>query len=114
MASAEPGLGLLLHLLSGVRAWAGVGLWKGQFQRYGQEGPPAYPTSQGERAWQDGLREGQVLLLVELTPSWVVWFCQGLQFSELYLTGVQDGVGFAQVPHNVTNSRPQVPSQEPA
>lgn len=98
MASAEPGLGLLLHLLSGVRAWAGVGLWKGQFQRYGQ----------------DGLREGQVLLLVELTPSWVVWFCQGLQFSELYLTEVQDGVGFAQVPHNVTNSRPQVPSQEPA
>ena len=55
-----------------------------------------------------------MLLLVELTSSWVIWFCQGLQFSELYLTEVQDGVGFAQVPQNVTNSRPQVPSQEPA
>lgn len=55
-----------------------------------------------------------MLLLVEHTPSWMVWFCQGLQFSELYLTEVQDGVGFAQLPQNVRNSRPQVPSQEPA
>ena len=58
--------------------------------------------------------ERQMLLLVELTPSWLVWFCQGLQFSELYLTEVQGGVGFAQLPQNVRNSRPQVPIQEPA
>lgn len=58
--------------------------------------------------------EGQLLLLVELTPSWLVWFGQGVQFSELYLTEVQGGVGFAQLPQNVRNSRPQIPSQEPA
>lgn len=57
--------------------------------------------------------EGQLLLLVELTPSWLVWFGQGVQFSELYLTEVQGGVGFAQLPQNVRNSRPQIPSQEP-